>query len=118
MNEFAHGGPNDDHRGFTRGGETEPDRANRRIPSERGDGGKVEGLPEAPGANLREARPPAERAGLDEAGDQAGEGGRLSRTGVALIKEFGDQDRGGGFANAGNGGEQVPLRAEAGCRSR
>ena len=92
MNEFAHRGADDDHRGFARGCEPEPHGADRGVPAQGGHGGKVKRLAEAPGPDLREATAAAQGARLDEARHEPRKGGGLPRTGVGLVKQLRDED--------------------------
>jgi len=112
MNEFAHGCADDDH--WRLAGRMEPraHRANRGIPAQGGDRRKIQGLAQAAGPDLRQATTAAERAGLDDARHEAGEGGGLARAGVRLVEEFGDEHGGGGLADARNSGEQLALRPQ------
>ena len=101
MNEFAHGGTDDDHRRFARGMEACAHRADGRVPAKRRHGRHVERVPQTPGADLRQATAPAQGARFDEAWDQARKGRGLSCTGVALVKELGNQDGRCRLADAG-----------------
>ena len=88
-------------------------RADGGVPAERRHGRHVERFPHTAGADLRQAAAPSPGAGFDEAWDQAGKGRGLSRAGVAFVKELRNQDGRRRRADAGNGGEQLALGAEA-----
>ncbi len=61
----------------------------------------------------RGASAAAQGARLDDARHEAGKRGGLPGTGIRLVEELGDEDRGRRLADAGNGGQQVALRAQA-----
>jgi hypothetical protein len=89
-------------------------RFDRWVVPERGNRGKVQRVAHASGPDLGEATAAAECPRFDEARDQAGQGRRLAGAAIPLIKEFGDENRRGGFANPRDRREEVALCAQAG----